>query len=68
MFPNFLRRRARRSRTSVSPFAPPRPRRDRPVPWRGPLTWVALLTLVASALYFAVADRRQTVDPPAQAP
>jgi hypothetical protein len=68
MFPHILRRRARRSRTSVAPFMP-RPPRERPIPWRRPLTWVALLTLVASALYFSIADRtRAPADPPVQVP
>jgi hypothetical protein len=68
MFPHILRRRARRSRTSVAPFMP-RPHRERTIPWRRPLTWVALLTLVASALYFSIADRQQKpAEPPAQVP
>lgn len=51
MFSHILRRRARRSRTSVLP----RPHaRERRVPWGHPLTWVALLTLIASAIYFSV--------------
>jgi hypothetical protein len=55
MVPHFLRRRARRPRTSLTP--PHLHYRDKPPPWRRPLTWAALLTLIASALYFAVADR-----------
>jgi len=66
MFPHILRRRVRRSRTSIAPLrAPPR---ERPKPWRRPLTWVALLTLVASALYFSVAERDPPSSAPAQAP
>ena len=44
------------------------PPRERPKPWRRPLTWVALLTLVASALYFSVADRDSPTSVPPQAP
>jgi hypothetical protein len=62
MFPHILRRRVRRSRTSMTPLrAPPR---ERPKRWRRPLTWVALLTLVASALYFSLAEP----DPPSAVP
>jgi hypothetical protein len=61
MFPHILRRRARRSRTSLTP--PHLHHRDKPPPWRRPLTWAALFTLVASALYFSFADR-QTKTPP----
>ena len=66
MFPHILRRRARRSRTSMAPLRPPS--RERTTRWRRPLTWVALLTLVASALYFSVTDRDAPPTPPAQAP
>jgi hypothetical protein len=61
MFPHILRRRARRSRPSLT--SPHLPRRERPPPWRRPLTLAALITLVASALYFSVADREPKVPP-----
>lgn len=66
MFPHILRRRVRRSRTSMAPWrAPPRERSPR---FRRSLAWVALLTLVASALYFSVAERGSPPDAPVQAP
>jgi len=65
MFPHILRRRARRSRTSMAPVRPPL--RQPRVPWRRPLTWVALLTLVASALYFSIAERGEPPTVPVQA-
>jgi hypothetical protein len=64
MFPHILRRRVRRSRTSMAPLrASPR---EPPTAWRRPLTWVALLTLVASALYFSVAERESPAPEPVQ--
>jgi hypothetical protein len=61
MFPHILRRRGRRSRTSIPPLRPTH--RDRGPSWRRPLAWAALLTLVASALYFSVADEDEPVAP-----
>jgi hypothetical protein len=63
MFRHLLRRRGRRSRTSLVP--PHLHQRDKPPPWRRPLTWAALITLVVSALYFSVADRGEPDNPPA---
>jgi len=63
MFRHLLRRRGRLSRPSLAP--PPRVLpRDRPLPWRRSLTWAALITLVASALYFSVTDRSEPGAPP----
>jgi hypothetical protein len=62
MFRHLLRRRSRRSRTSLTP--PHLHHRDKPLPWRRPLTWAALITLIASALYFSVVDRSQPEQPP----
>lgn len=63
MFRHLLRRRGRRSRTSLVP--PHLHHRDRPLPWRRRLTWAALITLIASALYFSVAGRGEPETPPA---
>lgn len=63
MFRHLLHRRARRSRTSLVP--PHLHHREKPLPWRRRLTWAALITLVASALYFSVTDRTQPPTPPA---
>jgi hypothetical protein len=59
MFRHLLRRRARRSRTSLIPphLQHHRDHVDRQRPWRRTLTWAALITLIASALYFSVTDR-----------
>ena len=58
MLRNLLRRRSRRSRTSIAPPIINRAHlREKPPPWRRPLAWAALLTLIASALYFSVTDR-----------
>jgi hypothetical protein len=42
--------------------------RERPKPWRRRLTWVALLTLVASALYFSIAEDDSPSPTPPEAP
>lgn len=55
MFRHLLHRRTRRSRPSLTPPARLHPR-EKPPPWRRPLTWAALITLIASALYFSVTD------------
>jgi len=56
MLRNLLRRRARPSRTSLTAVLP-RPHRKRAPSWRRSLVWAALVTLVASALYFSIAER-----------
>jgi hypothetical protein len=60
MFRYVLRRRRRMTRTSSSsPGEGPRKARR----WRRQLAWAALFTLVASALYFAVAGRTTSPEP-----
>jgi hypothetical protein len=56
MLRNLLRRRARPPRTNLA-SALPRTPRDRGPRWRRSLAWAALVTLVASALYFSIAER-----------
>ena len=64
MLRHLLRRRARLSHTSLT-SALPRPHRERAPAWRRSLVWAALVTLVASALYFSIAERE--VESPAPA-
>jgi hypothetical protein len=68
MFRHLLRRRARRSRTAPVGALLRTQHRDTPPAWRRPLAWAALLTLVASALYFSVTDRDVDKPTPALAP
>jgi hypothetical protein len=64
MLRNLLRRRARPPRTSLA-AALPRAHREHGPRWRRSLAWAALVTLVASALYFSIAERDVRVPAPA---
>lgn len=56
MLRHLLRRRARPSRTSLVAALPRARQPMSAARWRRSLAWAALLTLVASALYFSLAD------------
>ena len=66
MFPYALRRRNRRPRTVTAPAKPHL--KIRTPRWRRSLAWAALLTLVASALYFSMGDPPPPEVPRREAP